>query len=312
MHPPEPVQEAPTRPSSAFLEDTDSPRQQPIVDIPSVPTICDAADAPLNILEDQTDCVKPAKRLHNVWGLADLRGYVEGEQNAPNGVQYQPLFSFELNFNFWLWQSQALYVFTDQIFWAQKATPGVTNAAAGQFDFSKREYDLSGGLAWNYSGRWEARLWAFSGNNLNRGFSLTAPNGFNDGVVVENRYYLNETYDALGTPDFDLARATFVSIGAYPSDGVKDLQGNGYTATFFARAYLTYDLWQDRCYLFADTTLITETTVTPKLLLLDAGIAYRPFSNDQSWEFRVGSSDIFDLQANVTQTTVYIAARLIY
>jgi hypothetical protein len=71
-----------------------------------------------------------------------------------------------------------LYLFSDGRFWGQKASPGVTNASQGVFDFSKRELDPDGGLAWNYLGPWQARAFAYSFNNLNR--DRTAKAGASD------------------------------------------------------------------------------------------------------------------------------------
>lgn len=247
-----------------------------------------------------------------VWGLVNLRGYAQGQQVAPNGFEFTPIFLADFHFNFWLWRSQGLYGFTDTNFWGQKAAPGITNPTQGAFDFSKREFDLSAGLAWNYAGRWEARAFAYSFNNLNRGFSPTAPRGFADGVGLENRYYLTDNYDQLGTAEFDLARATFISVGYYPTKEMVDGEGRAFKPGAFVRAYLTQDLWEDRCYLYADSTLLAARAVTPKLLTLDAGIAFRPFPKAQRWEFRLGSADLFDLKNHGVDTSLYGAIRLVF
>jgi hypothetical protein len=250
--------------------------------------------------------------LSRVWGLAGLRGFASGEQVAPNGLEYTPIFSMEMHLNCWLWSQHGVYFFADSTFWAQKAAPGITNSSQGPFDFSKREFDLDAGAAWNYSGRWEARVFAYSFNNLNRGDSQSAPQGFNDGIALENRYYLDKTYDALGAPDFDLARATFVSVGYYPTKDMVDGGGNLFKPGAFCRAYLTYDLWGERCYLYADTTLIAQRPFTPKLLDLDAGVAFRPFGRANRWEFRIGTAEMFDLRSNDLETSVYGSIRLIF
>src|SRR5262249_27049637 len=154
--------------------------------------------------------------------------------------EYGPLFALDLNFNLWLWRSQGLYLFSDSEFWGQRPGGTSTNANQGAFDFSKREFDLNLGLSWNYYGFLEARAFTYSFNNLNRGWALTDPAGFDDGVGIENRYYLGQTYAALGTPAFDEARATFVSLGYYPSKEMTDPRGANFHPGPFARAYLTW------------------------------------------------------------------------
>jgi hypothetical protein len=124
-----------------------------------------------------------------------------------------------------LWREQHLYLFGDTRFWGQKAAPGITNSRQGSFDFSKREFDLDLGLAWNYHGTLEARAFAYSFNNLNRGLSTAQPSGFNDGVGLEQRWYVGGTYSKLGLEGFDVARATFLSVGYYPAKDMVDADG---------------------------------------------------------------------------------------
>jgi hypothetical protein len=241
-----------------------------------------------------------------------MRGYPLGDQIAPNGVEYTPLFQTEMHFNLWLWRRARLYAFTDLIFWAQRAAPGITNPSQGPLDFSKRQFDLTAGVAWNYTGRWEARAMAYSYNNLNRGQSAVEPAGYNDGVGIENRYYLNSVYDALGTADFDLARAAFVSVGYYPSKDMVDAQGNTFKPGFFARAYLILDVVDEICYLYLDAELINRNTTIPKLLDLDFGVAFRPFPELRRWEFRIGSAEMIDLQFNEIEYSAYGAIRFVF
>jgi hypothetical protein len=54
-----------------------------------------------------------------VWGLVGLRGYAFGQQVAPNGLEFNPLFSLDLNLDTWLWREQRLYLFSDARFWTQ-------------------------------------------------------------------------------------------------------------------------------------------------------------------------------------------------
>jgi hypothetical protein len=228
-----------------------------------------------------------------------------GDHVASNGEEFKPLFSIDLDLNVWLWQREGLYVFGDGRFWGQKAAPGVTNPSQGAFDFSKREFDFDLGLAWNYYGNWEARAFGYSYNNLNRGTSQVAPTGFNDGIGLENRYYLGPAYAALGTREFDEARASFVSLGYYPSKDMVDGDGVQFKPGPFARAYLTCGLYGDIVYLYADGQLIAERSFLPKLLSVDAGVAVRPFARVPRLEFRLGTEDLFDLQKREAETGLY-------
>jgi hypothetical protein len=254
--------------------------------------------------------------LQLVWGLAGTRWYAAGPRTAPNGLAYHPLFSLDLNLNVWLWPSQRVYLFTDDRFWGQKAEGTVTNGKDSKFGFSKREFDLDFGGAWNYWGPLEARVFGYSLNNLNRGLSLSDPAGFNDGFGLENRYYLSPEYAALGRAGFDVARATFVSVGYLPT---KDLVGND-GAPFhpgpFARAYLLYDLPPDifrfPCYAFADALLIGKESFVPKLLYLDTGVAFRPFRKVPRLEFRLGAENTWDFEAGPGRTLWYGAVRVIF
>ena len=240
-----------------------------------------------------------------VWGMLGGRGFMLGDHVASNGEEFKPLFSIDLDLNVWLWQREGLYVFGDGRFWGQKAAPGVTNPSQGAFDFSKREFDFDLGLAWNYYGNWEARAFGYSYNNLNRGTSQVAPTGFNDGIGLENRYYLGPAYAALGTREFDEARASFVSLGYYPSKDMVDGDGVQFKPGPFARAYLTCGLYGDIVYLYADGQLIAERSFLPKLLSVDAGVAVRPFARVPRLEFRLGTEDLFDLQKREAETGLY-------
>jgi hypothetical protein len=247
-----------------------------------------------------------------VWGMLGGRGYALGDHVASNGEEFKQIFSIDLDFNVWLWQREGLYVFGDGRFWAQKAAPGITNPSQGPFDFSKREFDFDLGLAWNYYGNWEARAFGYSMNNLNRGTSQVAPTGFNDGVGLENRYYLGSTYAALGTRQFDEARASFVSLGYFPTKDMVDGDGVQFKPGPFARAYLTCGLYGEIVYLYADGQLIAERSLLPKLLTVDAGVAVRPFARLPRLEFRLGTEDVFDLQNREAETGLYGGIRYVY
>ena len=101
-------------------------------------------------------------------------------------------------------------------------------------------------------------------------------------------------------------------MGYYPTKDMVGFKNEYFFPSLFARAYLTYDLAEDRCYLFADTTLVTKKPLTPKMLEVDAGIAYRPFQRSKGWEFRLGADETFDLQGRDIETKLYWSARVIY
>jgi hypothetical protein len=249
----------------------------------------------------------------SAWGIAGIRLYPEGERTGPNGVEYNQLFALDLDLNLWLRQKQGVYLFAESSFWGQKPGAGITNPSQGSFDFSKREFDYDLGLAWNFYGPLEARAFAYSFNNLNRGDSATRPTGFNDGVGLEGRYYLpGGSYSRLGTPDFDLARATFVSAGYFPTKDVVDTTGLLFKPGPFVRAYLTWDLYKEMCYLFLDAQVIGERDFTLKLFDSDVGVAVRPFEFLPRLEFRAGVENAWDLQAGDVQTSVYGACRFLF
>jgi hypothetical protein len=246
------------------------------------------------------------------WGVVGLRGYAFGQQMAPNGQEFDPLFSLDTDLNLWLWRERGIYLFTDTRFWGQKAAPGVTNASQGAFDFSKREFDLNLGAAWNYYGNLEARAFGYSFNNLNRGTSETHPSGYADGVGLEQRWYVGGSYPELGLPGFDVTRANFLSVGYYPTKEMIDLDGNGFKPGLFARAYLTCDLFDSRCYLYSDTQFLATSSLLPKILDEDTGIAVRPFQRLQSLEFRLGSENRWDPQVHEVDTSLYLAVRFVF
>jgi hypothetical protein len=247
-----------------------------------------------------------------VWGVLGMRGYFYGDQVAPNGLEFHPLFSLDTNLNLWLWGDAGVYVFSDTRFWGQKAAPGITNPSQGAFDFSKRELDFDLGLAWNYFGNLEARTFAYSANNLNRGDSLSRPSGYNDGVGLENRWYVGGTYPELGTPGFDVTRASFLSVGYYPTKDMVDADGNTFKPGPFARAYLVWDLVPARWYLYGDVEFLAEQSFAPKLLTADGGMAVRPFPGLGRLEFRLGSENLYDLQAHELETGLYGSVQLIF
>jgi hypothetical protein len=254
-----------------------------------------------------------------VWGLVGVRVFAAGPKEAPNGQEYHPAFSLDLNFNCWVWRSQGLYLFADIRFWNERPEYGVTNGKdSSALGFSKRQFDLVGGAAWNYAGPWEARVYGYTLNNLNRGLDLVHPAGLNDGFGMENRCYLSKEYAKLGHAGFDVARADFLAIGYYLTKDMVGNDGQPFNPGLMLRAYLTYDLWNWPAYTFGDVTFISERSLHPKLLLFDVGLAARPFSAWQTfsawqnWEFRLGVENTADWQVGSVQNLWYASVRVIF
>ncbi len=246
------------------------------------------------------------------WGLVGLRVIPAGPKTAPNGEEYHPNFSMDLDLNGWIWRGERVYLFGDARFWGEKPEFGVTNARDGFLGTSKRQFDLSGGVAWNYAGPWEARAFGYSMNNLNRGFNPVTPSGINDGFGLENRYYLSPEYAQLGETGFDVAKATFLSVGYYPSKTMVGNDGRSFQPGLMLRGYLTYDLWDWPVYAFGDATYIGERSLQPKLLLFDVGVAARPFSCCPQCEFRLGVENTGDFQVRDVQNLWYASIRYIF
>jgi hypothetical protein len=259
----------------------------------------------------EADEAEPAP-WQRVWGLAGLRAIPDGPRVAPNGEEYHPNFSLDLDFNFWVWRSQRFYLFADLRLWGEKGEFGVTNGNDGFLGTSKREFDLSGGAAWNYAGPWEARFFGYTNNNLNRGLDLVAPVGFTDGGGLENRYYLSPEYARLGQAGFDVAGATFVSVGYYVTKEMVGNDGRLFKPGLMLRAYLTCDLWDLPCYVFGDATFLSERSMQPRLLLFDVGLAARPFHSCRQCEFRLGAENTADFQVRTVQDLWYMAFRYLY
>jgi len=241
-----------------------------------------------------------------IWGVVEVPVYVTGSRMAPNGVPFNPFFGLNLDFNVGLLPHKELYFFAENQFWTQKPGAGITNPSQGQFDFSKREYDLELGLAWNYWNSFELRGSAYALNNLNRGASLASPYGFQDGVGVENRYYF-------GNADiYDVGKLSFVSLGYYPTKSLVGGDGSTFKPGLFAEAYCTYDIPAILSYAFIDGKLTAEAGVNPRLLEMDAGIAIRPCSRFQNFEIRLGDDLIGDVKAGTTRNLVYGSIRFAF
>jgi hypothetical protein len=232
-----------------------------------------------------------------VWGVFEVTGYATGTHEAPNGFAFDPLVGLDSDLNFGLLPNKQLYLFLQDGFWVQR-----TDAAPGK---SQRELDADVGLAWNYFDSLELRASAYSLNNLNRGVSLAAPNGYKDGVAVENRYYFGPANI------YDIGRLSFVGLGYYPTRSLIGNNGESFQPGLFAHGYVTQDLATPlRSYLYGGVQLTAENAVTPRLVGGDFGLAFRPIADRQSLEFRIGDDVTDDVQAHVTRNLVYGAVRL--
>jgi hypothetical protein len=236
------------------------------------------------------------------WGQAGIYGYADGSKMAPNGVPYDPLFALDLLLNISLTSDRSLYLYSDSRFWTQRFVDGI---AHGPFDFSKRQFDLDAGAAYNYVGPFEARAFAYCYNNINRGDSPFLPVGYVDGVGVENRYYLEST-------NFDAGLYRFLSLGYYFTKDMIDADGKTFRPSLFARASLALDVWPEQLYLYSDVTCIAHRPVVPKLLLGDLGVAVRPFTQVPDLEFRVGADNNWDVQVRRLRTLLYGNVRFVW
>src|ERR1700682_1146479 len=75
------------------------------------------------------DAASPAEPLpwEPVWGVIGSHVFFAGPKEAPNGEEYHSSFSLDLDFNFWVWRTQGLYLFSDMRFWGERAEYNVTN-----------------------------------------------------------------------------------------------------------------------------------------------------------------------------------------
>jgi hypothetical protein len=270
-----------------------------------------AADPPAPAPDAEGPCRVEAAPWRPAWGLAGFHVF-DGPRVAPNGREYHPSFSTDLDVNFWVWPSGGLYVFTDGRFWTERPEYGVTNGRDGPLGFSKREFDLDIGAAWNYSGPWEARASGYSLNNLNRGTDPVRPGGTLDGALLENRYYLTGEYARLGEPGFDVTRADFLSVGVYPTKDMVGNDGKTFKPLAELRAYVTYDILDWPAYAYGDATLIADRSAVPRLLLFDVGLAARPLPGWRQWEFRAGAENTADFKTRSVLNLWYLSLRYIF
>ena len=296
----------PSRPPSEIVraEAFDEPAEP----IKPLPRILDDEAGPIVVdpLEESYQGIEPSfpNRFGSMpnqrtWGTAGGRFIYNGEKMAPNGVEYHPYFSLDLNFNFALTRDRRFYGYFDTRFWAQSNEDKVAQHA---LDFSKRQFDLSIGLAWNFYGRFEARVFAYSFNNLNRGSSLTNPNGYKDGVAIEGRYYLAGT-------DFDQGIYNFVGLGYYLSKEMIGNDGQPWDPGGFLKWSYNIPLWEQRLYLFTIGEFISEKPFKSKWLWLDTGLSCRPIAKYPMLDVRVGNETNVDIEHGISLLMWYVGAR---
>jgi hypothetical protein len=245
-------------------------------------------------------CPPPPAAGPEVWGAVGFRGFFSGLRPAPNGLSYDPLLSLSSNINYGLLPDKRLYLFLDNDFFVQRNSTQASGV-------SQRQFDAAYGLAWNYWDSLEFRVFGYALNNLNRGNSLSAPEGFKDGWGVENRYYFH--YADI----YDISRLGYLTIGYLPSQALVGNNGRSFKPGLFARGYLTESLPTPfTSYLYGGIGFTAESGVTPRLFGGDFGIAARPIADRQNLEFRIGDTVSDDLKAGLTRNYVYGSVRLLF
>lgn len=238
-----------------------------------------------------------------VWGYVGGRVFYAGTRMAPNGLAFHPLATLDGDINVGLLPQKKLYIFGLSAFWLQRATADQTQS---NWDFTKREFDLTLGVAWNYWNRFEFRCFGYAYNNLNRGESTFLPRGYNDGVGLENRYYF------WNTDIYDISKLAFISAGYLPAKTLVGNNGDDFRPGFFARAYLTYDFNFLGSYAYLDSQLICEKAFTARLIFFDFGVAFRPCPSLAGLEFRLGGMESLDVIADVNRDLGYLGVRLLF
>ena len=244
----------------------------------------------------------------DVWGLLGLPIYGTGSRAAPNGQIYKPLFTLKSEFNLGLLSDQRLYLFWDSDFWTQRATPGVTNASQGQFDFSKREFNNKFGAAINAIPGLEGRVSVYALDNLNRGTNLDAATGEAWGIAIEGRHYF-ENSDI-----YDVARRGFIAIGWEPTGDLIGPSGDIFNAGPYLRGYETFDLPISMfpLYGYTDLSVVGKKNGQVKIIDGDFGLAARPFLRKSNLEVRSGFTISHEIVTHKNQDTAYAAFRVLY
>lgn len=262
--------------------------------------------------DDEPRATYEALRSPEVWGHLGLNVFPAGHRIAPNGVEFTPLLMSDLDFNLGLLPRHQLYVFGESDFWAQRAsaTGVVPSRDQADNDVNAREWDLLAGIACALPYRFELRGAFYMQNNLNRGGSTSQvpdrffPSGFNDGWQVRLRYYFSS--ENL----YDPSRRSFVEAGYYPSRDLVGGDGNTFRPGAFARAYLSYDVPRLMSYVYGTGTFIAERDNSFRLMILNGGVAFRPFHDFANLEFRVGNELTRDFRAESTRNLTYGAIRI--
>lgn len=239
------------------------------------------------------------------WGVGSVDLLPVGHKMAPNGVPYDPLFSLGLLVNVALTPRREVYVFAKSRFWAEKPGDGVTNGRQGWLDFSKRQLDLDAGAAWSFWGPLEARAFLYSENNLNRGQFAGRPSGFKDGFGVEGRCYLPGT-------DFDRGLYRYLALGYYPTKTQVGEDGRGFAPGLYAAANVAYDVVPGRLYGYLEGEYVSRQGFVPKLLVLDPGVAWRPWERYDAFELRLGVASRVDVEAGYTRAFLYGSVRVVW
>jgi hypothetical protein len=243
-------------------------------------------------------CPAPRQTGPEAWGFVGFDGYFTGLRTAPNGLSYDPLLSLYSDINVGLLPNKKLYLFLGNDFGMQRNSTRFSG-------LSQRQFDGEYGLAWNWWDSMELRIFGYTFNNLNRGTSLAAPEGYKDGYGLENRYYFHY-------PDiYDVSRLGYIAVGYFPSNALVGNNGQSFKPGAFARGYLTESLPTPfTSYLFGGLGVTDESGVGPRLFGGDFGIAVRPIADRQNLEFRVGDAFNDDLKASETQNFIYGGVRL--
>lgn len=257
-------------------------------------------------IRTSADEVGEAASWREVWGYLAVQGYAPGDRMAPNGVVFDPRFRSDLNLNLSLLPRKKLYVFLETEFWMQRSSPATIDDNQVVYNFSKREFHINTGFAWNAFDRLELRVSAEALDNLNRGNSKTTASGNTDGAQFEARYYFGSSNV------YDVGQLNFVGIGYNPSHDLIGGDGFEFEPGLFAQVYATYSIPALRSYLYGHATLIEQENDSLRLVTFDAGIATRPFKHVQNLEFRLGNEVTADIEASTTRDLIYGAIRAYY
>lgn len=239
---------------------------------------------------------------NRIWGYLDFR-IMDGDKIGPNGLEYNPCFSFDFNFNFAITGDRSLYAFLDSRFWASKSE---WNIFRSNSEVGARQIDFYPGLAWNFWDRFEGRLYGYSFNNLNRGAPRPSLEGMRDGVAIEGRYYFAGT-------EFDQAIYNYLSVGYYMSNDMVDNLGNLWEPSAYLRWSYNVPLFEQRFYFYTIGELIAQRNPTgAKWLWLDTGISFRPIPHLPLLDFRFGNEANIDIDNNKSLLMWYVGARFAF